>query len=47
MSITAPLFTIADIPGEAITSLVKKIGNLTGLFDDGAARLARTFLAAT
>src|SRR5262249_19169602 len=38
MNVLTPLFAgagqIADIPGESITSLVRKIGELTGLFND-------------
>jgi hypothetical protein len=38
MNFATALFTgagqIADLPGDAITSLVSKIGNLTGLFND-------------
>jgi hypothetical protein len=38
MDITTPILAsagwLADLPGEVITSLVRKIGELTGLFDD-------------
>lgn len=38
MNITTPILAgagrLADIPGEAVTSLVRKLGEPTGLFND-------------